>query len=136
MAGLYSDEINSRADFLALLDEVFVATREMLLRSPANPLAQAAAKQLAALELWTANGRTPTDDERYRINIGIMAAREFDDPRLDPASPLATWARRLSAINNYTDGWPSDEVAANPPADEGDRLLAWRQRMLEASRAS
>jgi hypothetical protein len=134
MAGPYGDEINARTEFFALLDVAIATTADMLVQSPGSPVAQSAAKQLAAIKLWTAEGRTPTEEERFRINIGIMAAREFDDTRLDWSSPLGVWVQRLSAINNYTDGWPSDEVAANPPANESLRNTLWRQRMLEASR--
>lgn len=134
MAGLYG-EINSRADFFAMLDAALATANAMLARTPTYAVALSAARQLAALKLWTANGRTPTDEERYRISIGIMAARELDDPTRDPKSPLSIWAEQLCSLNNYTDGWPSDEVAANPPEDEWDRTLDWRQKMLNASRA-
>jgi hypothetical protein len=39
-----------------------------------------------------------------------MAAREFDDPRMDWSSPLGIWIQRLGVINTYMNGMPSDEV--------------------------
>jgi len=44
------------------------------------------------------------------------------------------WIQRLGVVNTYTNGMSSDEVAANPPADEDERITLWRQKMLDASR--
>jgi Tsi6 len=125
MPGLYG-EINSRADFFAMLDDAIEVTAAMLAHSPSSPVPLSASKQLAAIKQWTANGREPTLDERYRITIGVMAARELDDYSRPDDSPLTRYQHKLSAINNYVEGWPDDAVAANPPADESERLF-WQR---------
>jgi hypothetical protein len=118
MAGVYG-EINSKIDYHRVLNEatIFVRTLE---RNPhgtshgTSHAIQRIQKELGAMKRWTANGRTPTDVERYSIDIGLTAVREFDGA----TDKLAEFAQRLCALNNYFEAWPTDHAAASATDDD------------------
>lgn len=86
MAGVYG-RINSRADFLQVLEETRQATQQFLRTMPGNPSLERVARELEAMQQWSADGRTPAKEERKRIDIGAVAVREFaeeDDWKFDP----------------------------------------------------
>jgi hypothetical protein len=71
-------------------------------------VAASVARQLAAMEAWTLEGRTPTPEERRQINIGLIAVRELeplDQPELtelidalrDINYAFETWPRSMNA---------------------------------------
>jgi hypothetical protein len=105
MGGVYG-EINSRADFERVLREA-IELAERLAKSGA-PAIVAIAAQLGAMAPWGAEGGEPTEQERKRINVGLIAVRELDDERQDESGALA---RKLFALNNYAADWPTDEQA-------------------------
>ena len=63
------------------------------------------AGQLAAIKSWTENGRTPTDEERGKVSIGLIAIRELD-PQESPEE--GDYVDRLHMINGYLRRWPDD----------------------------
>ncbi|MGA9485093.1 MAG: hypothetical protein WBV48_24450, partial [Candidatus Acidiferrales bacterium] len=54
-------------------------------------------------------GRTPTEGERRSIDVGLVAAREFDGAK----GELNNLAEKLFSLNNYFEDWPTDEEAAS-----------------------
>jgi hypothetical protein len=74
-------------------------TAAMLAHSPNNSVSLSASKQLSTIKQGTANGRDPALEKRYRITIGVMAARELDDYSRPDDSPLCQ--RQLSSVTNY-----------------------------------
>lgn len=109
MAGVYGD-INSRDDFFKMLGEAQAITGRMLKDQPKNMTIESIDTQLDAMWRWTQNGRAPLQDERESIRIGLLAVRELDAEAQDESGELA---RKLFALNNYFDDWPSDDDAAN-----------------------
>jgi hypothetical protein len=111
MAGVFGDDINSRADFqkaVALARQTIVPA---LQRMPNDPALQSMEKQLEAIDQWTANGRVPTVDERRSINMGIVMYRQFEATDDLEAYQLRELA---GGINNYLKYWPDDAKAADP----------------------
>lgn len=124
MAGVYGT-INSRVDFHRVLDEASIIVRGIRTRTPQDPTVQRILKQLDAMARWSSHGRTPSDGERRSIDVGLIAAREFDGAR----GELNDLAEKLFSLNNYFEDWPTDEQAAsatdedyfdNDEDDEGD----------------
>ncbi|MGA7855339.1 MAG: hypothetical protein WCA15_18610 [Candidatus Acidiferrales bacterium] len=108
MAGVYGD-INSRVDFHRVLHEASIIARGILTRTPQDATIQRILKQLDAMDRWSANSRTPTEGERRSVDVGLIAAREFDGAK----GELNDLAEKLFALNNYFEDWPTDEAAAS-----------------------
>ena len=70
--------------------------------------------QLGAMRRWSANDRSPTDEERKHVSIGLIAVRELVDTG-DPA--MDEYADWLAELNNYFEDWPTDKEAAEADAD-------------------
>ena len=108
------DDIQSRAEFFQVLGDALDQVRALELKFPNFWVYSNLEKQLAAMQEWTANGRTPKREERKRINIGLIAARE-----LEPTDEIEMWnlCRRLYGLNYYFQYWPSDpnSPVKNPP---------------------
>jgi hypothetical protein len=111
MAGVFGDDINSRADFqkaLALAGQKIVPA---LQRMPDDPALQSMQKQLEAIDQWTVNGGVPTVDQRRSINMGLVMYRQFEGTRDLEEYQLRELA---GGINNYLKYWPDDAKAADP----------------------
>jgi|CXWL01.1.fsa_nt_gi hypothetical protein len=96
--------IKTRREF----HEVLARTREVAVRRGAGsplPMHDSIVAQLDAMGDWTANGRTPTPEERDRITIGLYAIREMDPP-MDDAE--ADHAECLVQLAGYFEEWPDD----------------------------
>jgi hypothetical protein len=107
MAGVYG-EINSRKDFDRVLQQATALVRKILAHGP-NPVMQRIAKQLDAMKRWSDGGRKPTDNERRNIDVGLVAAREFDGE----TGEIGELATKLFSLNNYFEDWPTDAEAAS-----------------------
>lgn len=112
MSGIYG-EINSRADFQAVLDRAIADGKVLLIDRSADETIDAVVRQLEAVKARSANGRTPTKEERESIDIGVRVSRELEGD--DKAYP---WTRALYALDAYIEDWPSDEKAANATDDD------------------
>jgi hypothetical protein len=120
MAGVYGT-LNSRDDFQrALADAIaYVATR-----LPGAPF-EMIARQLRLMAEATRDGREPSEDDKAQTNVGLIVVRELDEGKTgDPA--LDAWCSRLSELGVFFEGWPTDARAANPPENEGLRLVSQR----------
>jgi hypothetical protein len=65
-------------EFRRQLAETQAAVDAYLRRVPNWHLGTQVVPQLAALELWTRNGRHPSKRERDRINLGLLTVREIE----------------------------------------------------------
>src|SRR5262249_22018456 len=83
-------EINSREDFLRILEITTTEIDGFVAREPAYPVWGLLQRQLHAMREWTANGRDPTPDQRQRISIGLVAARELEPTQDDAMENLTT----------------------------------------------
>ena len=99
---------------MELLLEALEIVRRILAGSSDYPALQRTQKQLEAMQKWTANGREPSERERRSIDVGLVAAREFDGER----GELGQLAQKLFALNNYFEAWPTDEEAATATDDD------------------
>jgi hypothetical protein len=112
------DKINSRRDFFAELEIAHVTCRELIDLHPDEDTlisVRLSSAQLDAISQWTANGRTPTPDERESIDMGIRVIREYE-ATLDAG--LEKFRDRISTLHSYIKFWPTDEVAADENNDE------------------
>ena len=71
--------------------------------------------ELDAVQRWTAGGRTPSDDERKGLDMGLRVVRELE-PITDPV--MHAWAQKLYAIESYMEDWPDDATAASATDDD------------------
>jgi len=108
MAGVYG-EINSKIDYRRVLREATEVVTRTLARTPNNATMQGINKQLAAMKRWTDSGRKPTEIERRNIDVGLIAARELSDE----TGEVGDLAKKLFALNNYFEDWPTDAEAAS-----------------------
>jgi hypothetical protein len=91
--------IKTRAEFFEVL-----ARTSALAQQRQHAAAQA---QLQAMTDATANGRTPTDEERRQITIGHGAARALDEQQ--PAGGEAEYLECLVQLAGYFDEWPAED---------------------------
>jgi len=95
--------IDSRKEFFEILARTKVEAAAFFQRAPRSVTYESIATQLAAMQSMTADGRTPTEDERDSITIGLLAIRELE-PTDDPV--LADFIERLHELNGYFTAWP------------------------------
>jgi len=99
----YALPISNRKDFFEVLEKTRIEAEALTRRVPDYPVYSSIAAQLAAMQSMTADGRTPTEDERDSINIGLLAVRELEPPR-DEA--MGDFIDRLHELNGYFREWP------------------------------
>lgn len=114
MAGVYG-EIDSRNDFHRVLHEAQAITAGILRAQPKNDVIDTIARELDAMQNWTAANRKPTRDERKSIDVGLRAARELEPVGDTGLEPLI---QKLYALNNYFEDWPSDAQAGRATDDD------------------
>jgi hypothetical protein len=115
MAGIFG-EINSRADYYRVLAGAADIVRGILARTPNNGVMLRIQKELEAMKRWSAGTREPSEDERNSIDLGLIAAREFEGA----TGILKDLANKLFALNNYLEAWPTDLEAASAIDDDFD----------------
>jgi hypothetical protein len=130
MAGMYG-QLNSRADFQRVLNEAIDFAKQRDTQFPGDPAVQVIQAQLEKMREWTENGRTPTDVERGRITVGMVAAREMSDTQ-NP--DVDDWVGKISVLWNFFEAWPTDEEAASSTRSESVALLAKIDQNREAAR--
>jgi hypothetical protein len=113
MAGVYGN-IGSRADYFVTLDKAIQRSKALLAKQAQYSVIENIDMQLDAMRRWSANDRSPTDEERKRVSIGLIAVRELVDTG-DPA--MDEYADWLAELNNYFEDWPTDKEAAEADAD-------------------
>lgn len=113
MAGIFG-EINSRADYHRVLGEAMDIVRSMLGRTPGYGVMLHVETELEAMKQWSEGEREPSEEERGSIDVGLIAAREFDGA----TGAVHDLANKLFALNNYFEAWPTDFDAANATDDD------------------
>jgi hypothetical protein len=96
--------LTTRKDFFEVLDATLADARQLAAKTPGFPPYPVIAEQLEAMQTFTTGGRTPTDQERESITIGLIAVRELD-PQL--SDEMADFIDRLHELNGYFREWPS-----------------------------
>ena len=86
-------------EFDALLAQARVEVEELHRTEPNDRAILSVKLQLAALHEWTRGGRRPTQDEKDRLNFGLIASREMDtfpvaDKLYTLASHVIWWGER------------------------------------------
>jgi hypothetical protein len=101
-------QITSRQEFRDRVDKAMAALGKQMQQTPRFDPYESVEMQLDALKRWTADGREPTDDERARINMGLIVIREFDP---EPDEELYDLMQDLHQIQGYVDVWPPEGEA-------------------------
>lgn len=99
--------IKNRADFFRTLEAAIGATMDLLKVAPGDGAVTAILRQLEMIQTWTAEGREPTKEERWKPQIGRIASREFegvDDPRID------SWVELCREVEGYFCHWLDDST--------------------------
>jgi hypothetical protein len=115
MAGIFGDDINSRADFFRQLDLAQKDLARLRKRLPFEDPLQSVARQLAAIEQWTAHDRTPTPDERESLDMALRMFREYE---MTDDLEIAELRKKISGLHSYVESWPDDAVARDPNNDD------------------
>lgn len=90
MAGWFGDKINNRQEFFEQLAEARTLSKRLVQRLPyENPL-KYVEKQLEDIERWTANGRSPTADERKKVFLALVFVKEYEMTEDDEILALRT----------------------------------------------
>src|SRR5262245_56825721 len=105
-------EIRTREDFFRILESTTTEIDGFVAREPAYPVWGLLQRQLHAMREWTANGADPTPDQRGRISIGLLAARELEPA---PDAAIEDLTTRLHLLNYYWRHWPLKSAPAPAP---------------------
>ena len=112
MAGEYG-EIDSRVGYYRVLEEAIDLVQNILTRRPDDEMMQLIFEELNAMRRWSADERIPTDEERGSINVGLVAVRKLSEATGEEGALV----RKLFALNNYFEDWPTDHEAATAKDD-------------------
>jgi hypothetical protein len=104
-----SEVIQSRADFHRVLQEAIRQVGDRIKKTPKFAPYEEIEFQLDAMWRWTIDDRTPTEDERRQIRIGLIALRELEP--VDNAEDQQ-FVTNLHELNYYFDEWPDDPNVA------------------------
>ena len=107
LAGVYG-EINSRRDYHRVLSEALDIAQRILAKQPNYAVMQRIHTELEGMKKSTENSGEPSKSERKNVDVGLIAAREFENAK----GELAALADKLYCLNNYFESWPTDEKAA------------------------
>lgn len=130
--------ILTTADFHAELEKALQTARDLCASVPEYEVYERIRRELEAMSEWTAGGRTPTVEERKRIDIGLVAVRELEPPS-DAA--MEEFCGHLHRLNYAVDFWPlllsetpqklvpasakGIEISAVRLSPDGTRLAFW-----------
>ena len=107
MASVYG-EINSRRDYHRVLSEALDIAQGILAKQPNYAVMRRIHTELEGMKKSTENSGEPSKSERKSVDVGLIAAREFENAK----GELAALADKLYCLNNYFESWPTDEKAA------------------------
>ncbi len=97
-------QIASREDFFRVLSQARAVVKKQLDGAPGDVVFMAIGQQLDAMQEWTADGRTPSEEERARVCIGVIGVRELDGSPNEEVQKFAEW---LNELNAYFEDWPA-----------------------------
>ena len=101
-----SDVIKSRQDFQRVLNDAIRQVGDRIRATPGFQPYDEIEFQLDMMWRWTQMDRTPTDDERAQITIGMIAVREIE-PMKETADDQ-DFCTNLHELQYYFDRWPAD----------------------------
>jgi hypothetical protein len=107
MQGEYGD-IDSRAKFRSVLDEVLGLAKECARRYPDNGAIESITAQLESMKAKTANGKDPPPEEREGYDAGLVAIRELDST---PDKEVGDLVDAIHPLVAFFEDWPTDEQA-------------------------
>jgi hypothetical protein len=120
MAIVPHEYIQDRAGFFVALDKAIADTPRLAGAPPGLAPLETILRQLEMIEVWTANGRQPTRDERRSITMGITVVRELEPA---PTVALFHYSELIHELGFYFKLWWDDaEWAA---MDDKDRRLSF-----------
>src|SRR5678815_5144588 len=91
-------EIRNREEFLHVLARTTAEMDNLVAREPAYPVWNLLQRQLHAMQEWTAHGADPTEFQRSKVSIGLVAARELEPA---PDAAMEDLVTRLHLLNYY-----------------------------------
>ncbi len=89
--------IENRSEFEAILRKALLRTDELAKLGPSFPLPSMIRPQLDFISQFLRGDRDPSPEERARVNIGLVAVRNFDDS--DPE--YSAWLKALNYAFKY-----------------------------------
>ena len=72
-------EIVDRQKFAEMLQKTLPEVQKLASELPTWPVIHSALKQLEFMKTVTEEPRDPTDEEKERINVGVLAMRNFEE---------------------------------------------------------
>jgi hypothetical protein len=115
---LYVDQhkhIKNRSDFFRTLGAAIQASNDLLKVAPGDGRIMSVLRQLEMIRTWTDNGRDPTKEERWKLQIGVILMREFES---EGDQRVADWAELSKEVEGYFNLWVDD--ATYQTVDEDD----------------
>lgn len=115
---LYIDQhkhIKNRDDFFRVLAAAIQASNDLLKVAPGYGVVTSILRQLEAIRTWTEDGREPTKEERWGLQIGLILSREFET---ETAPQIRHWAELSQEVEGYFNAWLDD--ATYQAVDEDD----------------
>jgi hypothetical protein len=100
-------ELNNRDDFFRMLESTTAEIDGLVAREPAYPVWGLLQRQLHAMRMWSADGLTPTPEQRERVWIGLAAERELAPAPDEAIDDLIT---RLHLLNDAWRNWPPPDA--------------------------
>ena len=96
------DDIQSRAEFFQVLADALRQVKTYRAKNPSFWVYQNIEKQLEFIQQAIDGGRTPTSDERRRIDMGLVVSRELE-PAMD--NDLDDFCKRVTGLAYYFELW-------------------------------
>ncbi|MBW2454714.1 MAG: hypothetical protein JRI68_09390 [Deltaproteobacteria bacterium] len=97
-------QLTSRDEFHAKLAEMLAEVGRLISERPKNEVLDTIEIQLDAMRRWTADGRTPTKEDRAWPELGPISFTQLDPKQEDlEFSAIKPW---LSELHWYFYDWP------------------------------
>jgi hypothetical protein len=106
--------IKKRADFFAALDKAIAQGEDLLKVAPGYGPVESIVRQLEAIRAWTAAGREPTKEERWKPQIGLILTREF----ASPPPEISDWVDLSGDVASYFRHWFDDAIFQTVDEDD------------------
>jgi hypothetical protein len=107
--------IKNRADFFMALDDAIQRTQTLMNPGPNTAAETSILRQLQMIKQWTANGRQPTKEERWKPNILLRLTREYEGVS-DPV--WEDWVNRVGDVAYYFERWYEDSLFQTVRTDQ------------------
>lgn len=115
---LYIDQhehIKSRSDFFRVLAEAIRASDDLLKVAPGDGRMASVLRELDMIRAWTDNGRGPTKEQRWKLQIGLILTREFET---EGDQRVMEWAQLCREVEGYFNLWLDDAIYQTVDEDD------------------